>query len=112
MIDIVAKTKSMKKELGCPRHGSEFMITDGGAVYCIAPTPGEISSKCFFHPRIYKKPRKKHKDKSKIVIPNVLQTLFKKKKKYVTKPRKKVDRVYNKSALQKMNKLMEINKQG
>lgn len=40
-----------KWESGCPRHGNKFLHTDGhGAIYCLAPTPGELSSKCFYHP--------------------------------------------------------------
>ena len=40
-----------KRENGCPRHGTEYIHSDGhGAIYCIAPTPGELSSRCFYHP--------------------------------------------------------------
>ena len=34
----------------CPRHGSAFMKQEGASYYCEAPTPGEISKKCFYHP--------------------------------------------------------------
>lgn len=35
---------------GCPKHGNEYMIKDGASYYCGAPTPGQLSSKCFYHP--------------------------------------------------------------
>ena len=34
----------------CPRHGIKFIFYQKGICYCTAPTPGELSSKCFYHP--------------------------------------------------------------
>ncbi len=34
----------------CPRHGVKYMTREGASFYCGAPTPGEISKKCFYHP--------------------------------------------------------------
>jgi len=34
----------------CPKHGSKYMTKEGASWYCAAPTPDEISSKCFYHP--------------------------------------------------------------
>lgn len=43
--------RSKNISTGCPGHGTEYMVTAlGGVRYCGAPTPGELSSKCFYHP--------------------------------------------------------------
>lgn len=35
----------------CPRHGIKYIVTElGGVRYCSAPTPGELTAKCFYHP--------------------------------------------------------------
>lgn len=63
------------KTLSCPRHGIKYMVTfNAGVRYCAAPTPGELSSKCFFHPTSKYAPFKVVVDNDP-VKPNVIKSL-------------------------------------
>ncbi len=33
----------------CPRHGRDYLVSEGSAVFCHAETPGEIIDHCFYH---------------------------------------------------------------
>jgi len=72
-----------QKPRSCPKHGTKYMIKEGASYYCGAPTPGEISNKCFYHPnhtrnseRKYYKEKKAQEDADN-VIPNVMEVLAK-----------------------------------
>lgn len=41
-----------KKICNCPKHGTKYIIKDGASYYCGAPTPGEMFSRCFYHPNV------------------------------------------------------------
>jgi len=111
MMNIEEKARIMKMQLSCPRHGNAFMIQEGGAVYCGALTPNEISKKCFYHPSLTYIERKEYRGTEKILKPDVMSQIFKPKKRYIIKKKKKKKkRHYNKSVLQRMNKLMELDK--
>ena len=57
---------SRRKQRGaCPRHGDKFMASEGAAYYCAAPTPGELTKKCFYHPVNHPKETKKLQMKMK-----------------------------------------------
>lgn len=59
----------------CPRHGSRFMVTEkSGVKYCAAPTPGELTAKCFFHPTSKYAPNKDKIDNDP-AEPNVLRAI-------------------------------------
>ena len=109
--DIMRKSQSRKAQLGCPRHGKEWMVVEGGAVYCGATVTfidGRIS-KCFHHPSLTNKARKQYYSAKKS-NPNIMKILFKKRKKRKTNNNKDKSkrRKYNKSGLQKMNTLMRM----
>lgn len=65
----------------CPKHGAKFMKREGASYYCVAPTPGEVSSRCFYHPSSYhpkdtiamKKKREQERRESK---PNLFKTMM------------------------------------
>lgn len=43
------KIREAKKFQPCPRHGSKYLVKEGGAVYCYAETKGEMFDRCFYH---------------------------------------------------------------
>ena len=86
----------------CPIHGDKYMAKEGAAYYCAAPTPGEMSSKCFYHPRAsHPKEAKriiKKRAEEKKGTPNfwkVMEDEWKRKK----ENRKKAIAAYNKKKL-------------
>ena len=84
----------------CPKHGSKFMKQEGASYYCVASTPGEISSRCFYHPTSYhpkdtiamKKKREQERRESK---PDLFKTMMKewqlhKKNKVISRDKQRV----------------------
>ena len=43
-------TPKVNPNSSCPRHGTKHIHYEKGVCYCAVPTPGELSSKCFYHP--------------------------------------------------------------
>jgi hypothetical protein len=41
--------KEMDKYHSCPRHGKDYLVKEGSAVFCYKETPGEIIDHCFYH---------------------------------------------------------------
>jgi len=46
---IKLKAREAKKYQPCPRHGTKFLVREGGSIYCFAETKGEIFDRCFYH---------------------------------------------------------------
>lgn len=103
------------KGLKCPRHGTKYLVTEDSIVYCGAPTPGEISDKCFYHPQTaYKKTDKKPREvfKSKNTGANAMKAMFEGVNFLGNKSKKKDKRgvvrydKLNKSGFESMNRML------
>ena len=46
---VVLTAKEKRKSNPCPKHGKDYLVKENHTVYCYAPTPGEMTDRCFFH---------------------------------------------------------------
>ena len=51
------KPEKLKHYKPCPKHGKDYLVQEGVAVFCYAETPGDIIPHCFYH--VFKTGRQK-----------------------------------------------------